>query len=335
MYNINIHSKTICNNCGKQGHSYHYCKTPITSYGIVLYREPLHAETNERQYLMIRRKHSFGFTDFVRGKYTFHNVQHLQAMFNEMSIDERQQIANTDSFDALWHTFWDSGSHEHKHKQDKQETEKETEKETETETETDTKKETEKEKEKEQNMFTSSMFRATNNTQRKNRHQFEECVSHKKFETLRHGVDINGTQVSVLSLIENSTSLWTDVEWEFPKGRRNNQSEKDVACALREFEEETGISSRLVEIVSNVCQFEELYLGSNFKLYKHKYFIARLKGEHSDVSLSNFQPTEVSDVRWFTLDECIHRMRSYQVEKQNVIKNVHHMLQSCSVEYVD
>ena len=26
-----------CNNCGKQGHQYHQCKLPITSYGIICF----------------------------------------------------------------------------------------------------------------------------------------------------------------------------------------------------------------------------------------------------------------------------------------------------------
>ena len=27
-----------CNNCGKQGHSFHQCKLPITSYGVIVFR---------------------------------------------------------------------------------------------------------------------------------------------------------------------------------------------------------------------------------------------------------------------------------------------------------
>ena len=27
----------VCNNCGKTGHSFHHCKLPITSYGIILF----------------------------------------------------------------------------------------------------------------------------------------------------------------------------------------------------------------------------------------------------------------------------------------------------------
>ena len=32
-------SKIICNNCGKMGHISAYCKEPITSYGIILFKK--------------------------------------------------------------------------------------------------------------------------------------------------------------------------------------------------------------------------------------------------------------------------------------------------------
>jgi hypothetical protein len=44
---------TLCNNCGKQGHMFHQCKMPITSYGVIVFR------TSDKgiEYLMIRRKY--------------------------------------------------------------------------------------------------------------------------------------------------------------------------------------------------------------------------------------------------------------------------------------
>ncbi len=32
-------NNNACNNCGKQGHSFHQCKLPITSYGIIAFRD--------------------------------------------------------------------------------------------------------------------------------------------------------------------------------------------------------------------------------------------------------------------------------------------------------
>ena len=92
----------ICNNCGKQGHQFHQCKLPITSYGVIVFRT---SKEYGIQYLMIRRKNSFGYIDFIRGKYTQHNLEHLQSMVDEMSIWEKEQIKLYD-FDTLWKMMW-------------------------------------------------------------------------------------------------------------------------------------------------------------------------------------------------------------------------------------
>jgi hypothetical protein len=73
----------VCNNCGKQGHLFHQCKLPITSYGIILFR----SSPIGLQFLMIRRKDSFGYIDFIRGKYTPYNVNQIQKLIDEMSTD--------------------------------------------------------------------------------------------------------------------------------------------------------------------------------------------------------------------------------------------------------
>ena len=49
-------------------------------------------------------------------------------------------------------------------------------------------------------------------------------------------------------LIQKSTTKWTEPEWGFPKGRREYH-ETDVDCSKREFQEETGISSRKINMI--------------------------------------------------------------------------------------
>ena len=64
---MNNIEQQYCNNCGKIGHLYNQCKTPITSSGLISYRiNP----NNKIEILMIRRRHTLGFIDFMRGKYT-------------------------------------------------------------------------------------------------------------------------------------------------------------------------------------------------------------------------------------------------------------------------
>ena len=77
-----------CNNCGKLGHSFHQCKLPITSYGIIVFR----SSKKGLQFLMLRRKDSFGYIDFIRGKYSPYNIYQIQNIVNEMSLLEKKQI---------------------------------------------------------------------------------------------------------------------------------------------------------------------------------------------------------------------------------------------------
>ena len=258
----------VCNNCGKQGHQYNNCKLPITSYGIIVF---MYSGT-DIEYLMIRRKNSFGFIDFIRGKYTTNNLEHLKVLFNEMSLEEKELIRNN-NFDTLWKKMWGIQETKHQHK-----------------------------------------FKG------------EEYISQKKFETLKMGLPIgeNDTIVTLDNLIDNSTTKWLETEWEFPKGRRNYQ-EKDLDCALREFEEETGYSKRDIKIIENVLPFEEMFLGSNHKAYKHKYFLGNT--ENNNNNLNNFQQTEVSKIEWKTLEECLESIRPYNLEKKQLIININKILQ--------
>jgi 8-oxo-dGTP pyrophosphatase MutT (NUDIX family) len=254
----------ICNNCGKQGHSFHQCKLPITSYGIIVFRP----SGKGLQFLMIRRKDSFGYIDFIRGKYLPYNVYQIQNIVNEMSLVEKERILK-EPFNTLWNNMWGE----------------------------------------------------TSNSQYKS----EEQSSSKKMEIIKNGINsINGETINLTTIVNNSTTKWTETEWEFPKGRRNFK-EKDLDCALREFEEETGISNYKIKLIENVLPFEETFIGTNHKSYKHKYFLAYMS--ETEEFLNNFQVTEVSKLEWKTLDECLESIRPYNLEKKELIKNINKVLE--------
>ena len=151
-------------------------------------------------------------------------------------------------------------------------------------------------------------------------------LHHKRSEALRNGLPIgpNDEIVTLDTLIDGAKTQWKETEWEFPKGRRNYQ-EKDLDCALREFEEETGLSRTNIKIIENVMPFEEMFLGSNHKSYKHKYFLGYT--ENNNENLSNYQATEVSKLEWKTLDECLESIRPYSLEKKQLIININKVLQ--------
>jgi len=252
-----------CNNCGKQGHSFHQCKLPITSYGIIVFKH----SNNGLNFLMIRRKDSFGYIDFIRGKYSPYNIYQIQNIVNEMSLTEKEKIL-TLPFETLWQDMWGE----------------------------------------------------TQLLQYKN----EEQIASKKMELIRSGVMINNDFVNLKEIVENSQTKWLETEWEFPKGRRNTK-EKDLECAFREFEEETGISSSKIIIIENVMPFEEIFIGTNHKSYKHKYFLAYMN--ETDEILNSFQVSEVSKIEWKTINECLECIRPYNLEKKNLITNINKVLQ--------
>ena len=70
---------------------------------------------------------------------------------------------------------------------------------------------------------------------------------------------------------------------------------------------------------------EEIFIGSNCKTYKHKYFLAYIENNHID--LSQYQDAEVSRLEWKTIDECLKSIRPYNLEKKELIKNVDKILE--------
>ena len=108
-------------------------------------------------------------------------------------------------------------------------------------------------------------------------------------------------------------------EWGFPKGKRNYQ-ETDFKCATREFYEETGYSSDDINILINVMPYEEVFIGSNFKTYKHKYYIANFKGDNKKI---NFQISEISDMKWFTFEKCKTSKLKVRIKNTNTIPEWH------------
>ena len=79
----------ICKNCNKYGHYVYNCRYPIISYGIIAYKYNNLKKLYE--FLMIRRKHTHGFNEFIRGKYSVNN-NILIDKFNNRNDKKRARI---------------------------------------------------------------------------------------------------------------------------------------------------------------------------------------------------------------------------------------------------
>lgn len=134
------YNNKFCNNCGKIGHVYKTCTEPIMSMGIICvnikdtqksakvkqalssYKNPtlniLHCNAyntskcnpllyiNDIKFLIIQRKHSLGYIEFIRGNYSIYNYKQLISLFEQMTSEEIDTIANATSFDHLWNNVW-------------------------------------------------------------------------------------------------------------------------------------------------------------------------------------------------------------------------------------
>lgn len=139
-------SKIKCTNCGQFGHAHKSCHSPITSYGIfalslnqtdheksvdtkqlikylssinkfeqhvAITCDNLSILENFSKYkdiikvLLIMRKHSLGYTEFIRGRYAVTNPSHIAYLFRQMTPNELDKIRTHEhDFDYLWSDVW-------------------------------------------------------------------------------------------------------------------------------------------------------------------------------------------------------------------------------------
>lgn len=98
---LGIKKTNFCNNCGKIGHLFHQCKIPITSIGLITIRKNI----DKIEILLICRKDSLSFVDFMRGKYNLEDLEYIKNIFNKMTKKEKDLI-KTNDFEYLWQYLW-------------------------------------------------------------------------------------------------------------------------------------------------------------------------------------------------------------------------------------
>ena len=159
------------------------------------------------------------------------------------------------------------------------------------------------------------------------KYQKEYQKSMEKFKQLSQGLVVQDNLITLENLVRHSCSEWSEPEWGFPKGRRNLK-ERDLQCAIREFEEETDISRDQIQIVKSVAPLEEEFVGSNKKRYKHIYYLA--EADQTILPKVNkekkVQVIEIGDIRWCSLVDSLRKIRAYNREKKNVLRQADDIL---------
>lgn len=73
-----------------------------TSYGVIVYKEEAEGPT----YCLVRRWHTFAYSDFIQGKYQLEDRDRIYHMFELMTLSEKEAIQAAPSFASLWHQYW-------------------------------------------------------------------------------------------------------------------------------------------------------------------------------------------------------------------------------------
>jgi 8-oxo-dGTP pyrophosphatase MutT (NUDIX family) len=277
----------LCSNCGAPGHSYRDCQSPVTSFGVLLFRikkewnqeqvlskvpqsftgfEPV---VNDIEVLLIQRRDSLGYVDLLRGKYSIHDVEYIKKQIHGMTDQEREKIVKKE-FDELWAEMWGSESADVQYKKDKEN-------------------------------------------------------SKNKLMALRDGItlDISGNRATLADFVAECSTHWSTPEWGFPKGRRDG-GESDLDCALREMKEETGLGLEDIRVIHNLEPLNETFYGSNRVHYCHKYFVIYVP-DGTQVKYDPKNPhmkREIGNLGWFSLQNAYNQIRSENTEKKEVLQRL-------------
>jgi hypothetical protein len=281
-----------CSKCDKSGHDFKNCKNPTISYGIILIKLDIEekelisfieyltnikkninainfekykkdsSKKNKIKYLMITRRHSLGYIEFIRGRYSVENTSGLISLFQQMTQKEIDRIGET-NFDKIWNDFW-------------------------------------------------------NNTIRFSLHDTEYNKSKFKYIKL-----VNATiDLNLDFYVKNVKALYEKNEIGFAKGRKSKyKQETDMECALREFEEETGVNKENISIVSDEAIIEYM-TGTNGLKYQHNYYLAIAEND----CIGNIQYDEVESIYFLTFNEAIENIRPYHIEKKNIITKINYFI---------
>ncbi len=253
-----------CANCRAFGHVSRVCPQPVSSFGIICFRE---GPEPEPEYLMVQRKDSLCYVEFMLGKYRVDNDAYLLALVSSMTSAEQERLSSGMSFEELWKDLWQVSS-------------------------------------------CGSYMK-------------EYYDAHRKFHVLRAAGTLGNLLREVRTRAEHHPPL-DEPEWGFPKGRRN-LTETDVACALREFTEETALQPSSIRLLRGVAPMEETFTGTNGVRYRHVYYLAALASGAAPTlpQLSTSQKREIRQTAWWPYAEAQKRIGPQQVERRALLARVH------------
>jgi hypothetical protein len=358
--NHNSFNISYCSNCGYKGHVYKECPEPKISLGIIAfsYDHSVKDVSSRYKYLLICRKHTLGFVDFIRGKYNLLDINYLKRLIDQLTNYEKQ-IVMEKSFIELWNILWfskDTNRGINCIKSNKQRKEYYI-----AENKFNTLRngynivdnkiqqtfkilnnavleiENDNDNDNDNNYLSSSNSNSDSETS-ENSCPKNEINNYYDVFNIQDTKKENDTStfISLGKLIKQSKTKWETPEWGFPKGRRNLK-ESNLDCSKREFMEETGLIETDFNVYYNINTLEESFLGTNNIPYKNIYYIGNVK-ELVSLSINmekKCQASEVSQLGFYDLDTCLEKIRPYNKEKIKILLEANKIIRTHKLEIKD
>ena len=141
--------------------------------------------------------------------------------------------------------------------------------------------------------------------------------------------------INLKYFIDKSQTSYEETEWEFPKGRRNN-NESNLECAKREFTEETNYINDDYDLIKNIQTFSEEFTGENKVRYKYIYYIGILKNLKKKIYIdknNKDQYSEIKNIKWLTKEESLNIIRDYHHTRKDVIYKIFNLIKELDLKY--
>lgn len=267
-----------CANCGGIGHIYKNCSQPVASYGVICFNSSF-------KYLLIQRKDSMSYVEFIRGKYVIEHRRYIYKLLSQMTVAERDCIKDND-FDTLWRDLWqisDCNSFVREYTEAKIKFDKL------------------------RNGFYISQSQS----------QSQSHTTHNQTEPVIF-FDLE------IALLKTKSEL-KEPEWGFPKGRRNiNEDDFDCATREFNEETAIDLSHlRFLQptkpydevfIGSNKVRYKHVYYLAEYTP----------PASHSpSQTLNHMQLREIKAMRWMSYNEALEKISADNIERKELFKRAH------------
>lgn len=304
-------SPVFCANCGGMGHVYKTCNHPVISYGIICFKNFYDAKTNSiyPKYLMVQRRDSLSYVEFIRGKYELNNRKYIMHLFSKMTPGEREKLGSC-TFEDIWSGMWCKSASDIAH-----------------------------------HMSNENNSRNGSKEWREAARKF--AALKKGYNVLTNEGETQFFDINWL--LENTATQYHETEWGFPKGRRNINEDDMTCALREFREETGMPITRIrvsrdmkpIEEVftgSNNVRYKHVYYVAKYtppmcKKPNRTHFYQQQESMQLYDPCNIQQAKEVRDVQWFTYQEAQDRIRDTNVERKELFKRLNQFLIKSLVHY--